>query len=132
MHSTLYIALFAGLGGMIGWDRPTSLPRKRSTVSGRSKASCGHTCLERHPVGGFFDPNSYGHSGNLPSNVSSWLALAFFGVLQMIVYWLAYQGFEKGKYRCSTRYSLRIPASLPFWLSPCLARKRTCYPLLVW
>lgn len=38
-----------------------------------------------------------GHFISIPRHFNLWLGLAFFGSLQMLVYWLVYQGFSKGQ-----------------------------------
>lgn len=99
MHSSLYIALLAGLGGMIGWGAADFFAKKTVDRIGPIKS-----LVWAHGFGTILFVLAalsqrfvLGHNVHLPSGGGAWLGLAFFGVLQMIVYWLVYQGFEKGQ-----------------------------------
>lgn len=98
MQNILLIAILAGLGGMIGWGSADFFAKNAIDRIGPIKSLVwahvfGTAILLTVFLGQFVS----GHSGNFANNGSSWLGLAFFGALQMIVYWLAYMGFEKGQ-----------------------------------
>ncbi|MGH7241294.1 MAG: EamA family transporter [Candidatus Saccharimonadales bacterium] len=99
MNNALLIALLAGLGGMVGWGSADFFAKKSIDKIGSIKSLVwAHifgtlilfTAFMLRTV---FNPTS----SQLPTDVKSWLELGFFGVLQMIVYWMAYRGFEKGR-----------------------------------
>jgi drug/metabolite transporter (DMT)-like permease len=98
MHSTLFIAVIAGLGGMIGWGTAdffakTAIDRIGPITSLVWAHLFGTLIFCVVTLGALLTS----HSLRWPGSASSWLTLAALGILQMIVYWFAYQGFEKGK-----------------------------------
>ncbi len=99
MHGNLSIALLAGIGGMLGWGFADFFAKKTIDVIGSIK-----TLVWAHFFGTSFfvlfalaHKLFYGANLHLPHTAGSWLGLAFFGTLQMIVYYLVYQGFGKGQ-----------------------------------
>jgi drug/metabolite transporter (DMT)-like permease len=99
MHSQLLIAILAGLGGMLGWGFADFCAKKTIDVIGAIKslvwAHVFGTVLFAVLV--FSQTLFAGHKANFPSSVGGWAGALFFGVLQMVVYWLAYEGFGKGQ-----------------------------------
>ena len=98
MHNPLFIAITAGLGGMLGWGGADFFAKKTIDRIGPITSLvwahlAGTTIFVIVALAALLS----GHSLRMPGNASAWLALAGEGVLQMIVYWFAYQGFEKGK-----------------------------------
>lgn len=99
MHNTLLIALLAGLGGMLGWGFADFFAKKAVDAVGPIKSlvwsqTFGAVLFILLGLGQIFVLH---HAIVVPSSASVWLALFVFGVLQTIVYWFAYQGFEKGQ-----------------------------------
>jgi drug/metabolite transporter (DMT)-like permease len=98
MHNTLLIAILAGLGGMFGWGGADFFAKKtvdkvgpiRSLVWGHGFGTLLFLLLALGQV------LLLKRSFNLPAGFA-WLALSGFGILQMMVYWLLYKGFEKGQ-----------------------------------
>jgi drug/metabolite transporter (DMT)-like permease len=100
MHSALLIAMLAGLGGMLGWGSADFFAKKAVDTVGPIKSLVWAHLFGTAILFVAFLARMLFHSSSgtgITMNASSWLALAFFGVLQMIVYWLAYMGFEKGQ-----------------------------------
>lgn len=99
MHNSLLIAVLAGLGGMIGWGSADFFAKKAIDEIGPIKSLVwAHfygtlILLAAFLLRAVFDTGAAG----LPTNAITWGGLALFGALQMIVYWLVYQGFEKGR-----------------------------------
>lgn len=98
MNSMLTIAILAGLGGMIGWGSADFFAKKTIDRMGPMISLVwAHMFGTAILLLTFLIQLASGHTHHsLPSHGSAWLGLAFFGVLQMVVYWLVYQGFEKG------------------------------------
>jgi drug/metabolite transporter (DMT)-like permease len=99
MHSTLFIALLAGLGGMLGWGFADFCAKKTIDSIGAIKS-----LVWAHTFGtSLFVVLALGqvlllkHTVHIPTTAGAWLGLVFFGVLQMVVYWLVYVGFGKGQ-----------------------------------
>lgn len=99
MHNTLTIAILAGLGGMIGWGAADFFAKKTIDRIGPVKSLVwGHvfgTAVLAAAV--LVQLGISGHGVRVPHEASAWGGLLFFGVLQMLVYWLVYQAFEKGQ-----------------------------------
>ncbi|MDB5171126.1 MAG: protein of unknown function transrane [Candidatus Saccharibacteria bacterium] len=99
MHNELLIAILAGLGGMFGWGLADFFAKKTIDEIGAIKSlvwahSFGATLFILITLGQVFVRNQ---SVDTPATVSAWAGLVFFGALQMIVYWLVYEGFNKGQ-----------------------------------
>ena len=99
MHNTLLVAVLAGLGGMIGWGSADFFAKKTIDRIGAIKS-----LVWAHAFGtGMFVSVALlqmlllRRTVHVPSGTASWAGLMFFGVLQMVVYWLAYEGFGKGQ-----------------------------------
>jgi drug/metabolite transporter (DMT)-like permease len=99
MHNTLLIALLAGFGGMFGWGFADFFAKKTIDRIGAIKSlvwahSFGTALFIVIALAQVF---LRGGSVYFPGNFGSWAGLAFFGALQMVVYWLVYEGFGKGQ-----------------------------------
>lgn len=99
MQQELIIAIFAGIGGMLGWGFADFFAKK--TID---KVGAIVSLVWAHVFGtllffiiALFQLIFLGKILQIPSDPMIWLGLIFFGVLQMIVYWLAYEGFGKGQ-----------------------------------
>lgn len=93
------IAILAGLGGMFGWGAADFFAKKTIDEIGPIKS-----LVWGHGFGAFLfialtlsDSLVQRQAVPVPHQASTWLGLAGFGLLQMVVYWLVYQGFEKGQ-----------------------------------
>lgn len=98
MHAELAIAIFAGLGGMLGWGLADFFAKKTidqigyipSLVWGHLFGTLAFLALVlcrlvlKKPV-------------NFPSDIATWALIATFGVVQALVYLLVYKGFGKGQ-----------------------------------
>ncbi len=97
MQSGLFIAVGAGLGGMLGWGFADLFAKKTIDAIGDVA-----TLAWAHVFGSFafllfaLYKFSYGQEIILPHNFSTWALLVFFGALQATVYLLVYKGFSKG------------------------------------
>jgi drug/metabolite transporter (DMT)-like permease len=99
MTDTLTVAVMAGLGGMLGWGFADFFAKKTVDRVGDIVS-----LVWAHLFGTAFfiiialsRPIFTNGSSHLPDNLSTWLGLIFFGVLQMTVYWLVYKAFSKGQ-----------------------------------
>jgi drug/metabolite transporter (DMT)-like permease len=99
MHQALFIAVTAGLGGMIGWGASDFFAKKTIDNIGPIKS-----LVWAHAFGtSLFIILALGqvlllqHTVHIPTEAKTWAGLAFFGALQMVVYWLLYEGFGKGQ-----------------------------------
>jgi drug/metabolite transporter (DMT)-like permease len=98
MHSELGIAVLTGLGGMVGWGLADLFAKKTideigdivTLVIAHIFGSLGIVVLALFAC-------SAGHVFVIPNGIDTWAGLAFFGVLQGIVYLLVYIGFGKGQ-----------------------------------
>src|SRR4051812_29467667 len=98
MNKTLLIADLAGLGGMIRWGTADFFAKKTVDKIGPIKS-----LVWAHSFGtalvvliALAQVLILGRTVHLPT-AHAWLGLVGFGVLQMLVYWFAYQAFEKGQ-----------------------------------
>jgi drug/metabolite transporter (DMT)-like permease len=99
MHDALLIAILAGLGGMIGWGAADFFAKKTIDDIGPIKS-----LVWAHAFGtslfvtlALLQVLLFKHTVHIPTEAATWVGLVFFGVLQMIVYWLVYMGFGKGQ-----------------------------------
>jgi drug/metabolite transporter (DMT)-like permease len=99
MNHDLGIAIIAGLGGMIGWGFADFFAKKTVDRLGEIKS-----LVWAHMFGALifilatlsqFAITS--HFISIPDTLGAWTGLAFFGVLQMVVYWLVYKAFTQGE-----------------------------------
>lgn len=98
MYNALFIAVTAGLGGMLGWGAADFFAKKTiDRIGPITSLVWAHLAGTSIFVIVALVALLTGHDLTMPDTTSAWLALAGEGVLQMIVYWFAYQGFEKGK-----------------------------------
>lgn len=99
MHNTLFIALLAGAGGMFGWGLADFFGKKTVDRIGAIKSlvwahAFGTSLFVLIALG---EVLLRGRSVPVPGDFAALAGLVFFGVLQMIVYWLVYEGFNKGQ-----------------------------------
>jgi len=99
MNDSLLVAALAGLGGMAGWGMADFFAKKTIDRVGDITS-----LVWAHLFGtlififfAFYQGVITDNWLTFPSGGLAWLGLAFFGVLQMIVYWLVYKGFSKGQ-----------------------------------
>lgn len=99
MQQELLIAILAGLGGMLGWGFADFFAKKTIDQIGSIA-----TLVWAHIFGTFililvawFQLIVQGAHLSTPQSLGGWGAVAFFGALQAIVYFLAYKGFGKGQ-----------------------------------
>jgi drug/metabolite transporter (DMT)-like permease len=99
MHNALLIAVLAGLGGMLGWGAADFFAKKTIDDIGAIKS-----LVWAHAFGtsmfvilALLQVLLLKHTVHIPTEATTWMWLVFFGVLQMIVYWLVYEGFGKGQ-----------------------------------
>jgi len=99
MNDTIAVAVAAGLGAMLGWGFADFFAKKTIDVIGDIQSLVlGHSIGAGLVFALLFTGGIYGDSNRtLPSETSEWLGLAFFGVLEALVYLLVYIGFGKGK-----------------------------------
>lgn len=99
MSSELFIAVFAGFGGMLGWGFADFFAKKTIDEIG-SVASLVWAHIFGVLALGFFVTYQYilfQRSIPLPLGLQEWGMLAFFGGLQALIYFLVYEGFSKGQ-----------------------------------
>ena len=99
MHQELLIALFAGLGGMLGWGFADFFAKKTIDEIG-SVASL----VWAHVFGVLallsvvlYSSFALHRQIAIPNDFRTWGLLIFFGSLQAVIYLLVYQGFSKGQ-----------------------------------
>lgn len=99
MKTELFIAVVAGLGGMLGWGLADFFAKK--TID---KIGDVVTLAWGHIFGtivllamALFQFRVLGEGSVWPHSLSEWLLLGFFGALQAAVYLLVYKGFGKGQ-----------------------------------
>ena len=99
MDNSLAIAILAGLGGMLGWGFADFSAKNTIDRIGEIASLVWAHCIGT-AIFIFFAVLQFAVTGNvikLPDSLKTWLLLAFFGLLQMIVYWLVYKAFSKGQ-----------------------------------
>lgn len=99
MSNELWIAVVAGLSGMLGWGSADFFAKKTIDKIGPIPSLVwahlfGTSILFLVALSQWFVTGKLFY---IPSSINEWGALIFFGVLQMIVYWLVYEGFGKGQ-----------------------------------
>ena len=99
MEQGLFIAISAGLGGMLGWGLADFFAKKTIDEIGDVA-----TLAWAHIFGTgtlliivLYQLLTHQQFIHVPSDVPTWAELLFFGVLQAIVYLLVYRGFGKGQ-----------------------------------
>src|SRR5258708_6537523 len=99
MHQQLLIAILSGLVAMFGWGFADLFAKKTidevgSIISLVWAHIFGTVALILIVL---FRVVIIGGMISIPSNPNVWAGLLFFGILQMIIYLLVYQGFSKGQ-----------------------------------
>jgi len=99
MQQELIIAIFAGLGGMLGWGFADFFAKKTVDTVGSIVS-----LVWAHVFGTlalslvlFYKVFVLEETTNIPSDLNTWGLLSLFGGLQAIIYLLLYQAFSKGK-----------------------------------
>jgi len=99
MQQELLIAILAGLGGMLGWGFGDFFVKKTVDRIGSIVS-----LVWAHLFGtlifiliAILQFTLLGKLISIPNNPAVWAGLLFFGILQMVVYWLVYEGFKKGQ-----------------------------------
>ncbi len=98
MQQELFIAIFAGITAMLGWGfgdffAKKTIDRVGSIVSLVWAHMFGTLALALVVL----YRSLAGNQISLPTEPTVWSGLLFFGVLQMIIYFLVYRGFGKGQ-----------------------------------
>ena len=99
MEKELFIAILAGMGGMLGWGFADLFAKKTIDEIGDMASLAwahifGTLLFLIFVVYEFF---LGGYEIVFPRNFESWILLIFFGVLKAIIYLLVYRGFGKGQ-----------------------------------
>ena len=99
MQPELLIAIIAGLGGMLGWGFADFFAKKTIDELGdvMTLAWAGIFGTVAFFIACAYVVYVYHEPVVIPSSVSVWALLIFFGVLQAAVYIYAYKGFGKGQ-----------------------------------
>ncbi|MBX4201955.1 DMT family transporter [Candidatus Saccharibacteria bacterium] len=99
MENSLAVAVLAGLGAMLGWGFADFFAKKTIDRIGDLPSLVWAHIFGTSLFFGLalFNYAITGHFVHIPDTLNVWLGLVFFGVLQMIVYWLVYKGFGKGQ-----------------------------------
>lgn len=98
MQSMLLVAVLAGLGGMLGWGFGDFFAKMSVDKLGPIQSLVwAHVCGSALFIVAAFGQLIVGHGAVPLPEGSAWLGVLCFGVLQMVVYWLVYKGFEKGQ-----------------------------------
>lgn len=99
MQSELLIAIFTGLGAMLGWGFADFFAKKTVDQVGSIVS-----LVWAHVFGtlvlilfAFYKFQILNQTMSISTDLEVWGLLAFFGALQAIVYLLAYEGFGKGQ-----------------------------------
>jgi drug/metabolite transporter (DMT)-like permease len=99
MGPELVTAIFAGLGGMLGWGLADFFAKKTIDEVGDVV-----TLAWAHVFGTLvlfiallYQLTLHQQSIQIPSDLQTWVLLLFFGALQAAVYLLVYSGFRKGQ-----------------------------------
>src|SRR4051812_30338732 len=99
MQTDLTIAILAGLGGMLGWGFADFFAKKTvdriESIKGLVWAHLFGTLM--FLVIAAVDILIKQRLPTLPTTAGIWLGLIFFGSLQMLIYFLVYEGFKKGQ-----------------------------------
>ncbi len=99
MQNDLFIAILAGLGGMVGWGLADFFAKKTiDQIGDIASLAWAHifgtlVLLVALLYKLFFLKQEI----IIPDNQSTWGILLFFGVLQAMVYYFVYNGFSKGQ-----------------------------------
>ncbi len=99
MEQELLVAIFAGLGGMLGWGLADFFAKKTiDQIGDVSSLAWGHIfgtiALILMAV---YQTSIIGNQFEIPNRLIVWLGIAGFGISQAAVYLFVYQGFGKGQ-----------------------------------
>lgn len=97
MNQELFVALMAGVGGMLGWGLADFFAKKAIDEIGDVLVlAWGHIfgAVALTAIAAW--RAAAGKAMVFPASVSAWLTLALFGVGQAVIYSLVYRGFGKG------------------------------------
>ncbi|MES3032151.1 MAG: DMT family transporter [Patescibacteria group bacterium] len=99
MQNELYIAILAGLGGMLGWGFADFFAKKTiDEVGDIISLAWAHIFGTLILLIFILQQVIFnGRQVSLPNDLSTWSMLIFFGVLQGAVYFFVYKGFSKGQ-----------------------------------
>lgn len=99
MSPELLIAIIAGIGGMLGWGVADFFAKKTIDELGdvMTLAWAGVFGTAAFFIACVYAVSVHDVPIEIPSSISTWVLLAFFGVLQAAVYIYAYRGFGKGQ-----------------------------------
>jgi drug/metabolite transporter (DMT)-like permease len=98
MNAELFVAILAGLGGMLGWGLADFFAKKTIDQIGDIVAlAWAHVFGTGVLVGVAVYRMAVGHAISLPRGFHDWLLLLSFGVAQAVIYILVYRGFGKGQ-----------------------------------
>jgi drug/metabolite transporter (DMT)-like permease len=99
MNQELLIAIFAGLGGMLGWGFSEFAAKKSvDTIGTISSLVWAHVLGTIILFSLLFSKLFIVHVPVVfPTAPGEWFGFLFFGALQAIVYYFAYKAFEKGE-----------------------------------
>lgn len=98
MSHELTIAVLTGLGGMLGWGLADFFAKKTiDEIGDIVTLVIAHVFGSAVVIAVAIAAVANGHVFLLPQSSGTWASLAFFGVLQGIVYLLVYIGFGKGQ-----------------------------------
>ena len=112
MFPELIIACIAGLGGMLGWGLADFFAKKTIDQIGdvQSLAWAGIFGCITFAIALWYEISVKGNPLVIPHDAATWAALAFFGVLQGVVYLFAYKGFGKGQVALLNPFFASFPA----------------------
>ena len=99
MNNELVIAVFAGLGGMLGWGLADFFAKKTiDRVGDVTSLTWGHIFGSIALVlFALYEHVARGYTFSFPASGSIWAFLIAFGILQAVVYLFVYKGFSKGQ-----------------------------------
>src|SRR5258706_9392782 len=99
MQNELFIAVLAGLGGMLGWGLADFFAKKTIDQIGDIASLAWAHIFGTLVIFGviLYKVIFLNYKIGIPHNPHTWLILLFFGVLQATVYYFVYKGFGKGQ-----------------------------------
>jgi bacterial/archaeal transporter family protein len=99
MQNDLFIAILAGVGGMLGWGLADFFAKKTiDQIGDIVSLAWGHifgTGVLFFII--MYRLVAYGERVSVPDGFEAWSLLALFGIAQAIVYLFVYKGFSKGQ-----------------------------------
>jgi uncharacterized membrane protein len=98
MHDELFVAVGAGLGGMLGWGLADFFAKRTiDQIGDLVSLTWAHVFGSIAFVLIALYQSLRGQGVAIPTDAATWTFLALFGVLQAAVYMLVYRGFGKGQ-----------------------------------